>query len=166
MRPRTLQRMGIRYYGWAITDDEAAEAETEPWPVIRRADRRGDEPGWTNTCFDKAWPLLQRLFTPEGVRQPRPGYELVAGDVTYPYGYLEGYEPYVGVIARDRVPAIARDVASVSRSDVRLFCSGLRYGDQQLRRDDEGYLAYHLAKAQTFTADAAARGHAILYLIR
>ncbi len=46
--------MGIRYYGWAITDDEAAEAKTDPWPVIRRADHRHHEPGWTNTDFDKA----------------------------------------------------------------------------------------------------------------
>lgn len=155
--------MGIRYYGWAIHADEVTEAADHPRRVIRRADRRHYLPGWTNTSFDKAWHLMQRLFSPDWPRT-RPGYELVAGDVTYPHDLAEGYEPYIGVLSCDRLPAIARDVASVSTADVRLSCAGLCYDDRR-RRDDVGYLTHYVAAAKAFTADAAARGHGIVYMI-
>ena len=169
--------MGIRYYGWAISPDEVTQAADDPWPVIRRADQRHDTPGWTNTYFDKAWPLMQRFFRPDpwpslslptasNTPDPRPGYELVAGDVTYPYGYDAGYEPHVGVVTPDRVPAIARDVASVTPADLRQFSAGLRYSEERRRQDDLDYLSYYLKEAMEFTADAAARGHGIIYLIR
>lgn len=156
--------MGIRYYGWAISADEVTEAADEPWQVIGRADQRHDRPGWTNTYLDKAWGLMQGLFAP-GWLQTRPGYELVAGDVTYPNGSLDGYEPHIGVLAGDRVPAVARDVSSVSPAELHTFCAGLRYDDQQRRQDAEKYLMHYLTAAQRFTADAAARGHGIIYLI-
>lgn len=156
--------MGIRYYGWAISANEVDEAADDPWQVIRRADQRHNLPGWTNTDFDKAWRLMQGLFSPQWP-DTRPGYELVAGDVTYPHGYLEGYLPHIGVLAPTRVPVVARDVSSISPADVRGFCSSLCYDDQQRRQDDQEYLMYHLSAAQGFTADAAARGHGIIYVI-
>jgi len=94
--------MGIRYYGWAISPEEVNEATDDPWPVIRRADKRHSLPGWTNTDFDKAWRLMQQLFRP-GWDQVRPAYQLVAGDVTYPYGYERGYLPHIGVLPADLV---------------------------------------------------------------
>ena len=108
---------------------------------------------------------MQRLFRPD-YSQCRPGYDLVAGDVTYPHGYEAGYEPYVGVLARDRVPAIARDIASVSPGDLRQFSATLRYDDESRRQDDLDYLSYYLKEATAFTADAAARGHGIIYVIQ
>lgn len=156
--------MGIRYYGWAISADEVIEAADDPWPVIRRADRRYHLPGWTNTDFDKAWPLMQGLLSPHWP-ETRPGYALLAGDVTYPHGALQGYEPHIGVLAPDRVPAVARDVGSVSPGDVRQYLAYLCYDDQERRRTDERYLTHYLAAARDFTADAAARGHGIIYQI-
>lgn len=157
--------MGIRYYGWAISPDEVTQAADDPWPVIRRADQRHDMPGWTNTYFDKAWPLMQRLFRPDSFHS-RPGYELVAGDVTYPHGYDAGYEPHVGVVAPDRVPAIARDIASITLADLRQFSAGLCYSEESRRADDLDHLSYYLKEADVFTADAAARGHGIIYVIQ
>lgn len=157
--------MGIRYYGWAISPDEVMQAADDPWSVIRRADQRYRTPGWTNTDFDKAWPLMQQLFC-QDPWQRRPGYDLVAGDVTYPYGYEAGYEPHVGVLAPDRVPAIARDVASVTPADLRQFSAGRCYSDESRRASDLEYLSFYLGEAREFTADAAARGHGIIYLIR
>ena len=157
--------MGIRYYGWSISRDEVIEAKTDPWPVIRRADQRHDLPDWTNTDFDKAWPLLQRLFSPDWPRSRRPGYELVAGNVTYPDTARLGYLPHIGVLDPVRVLAVAEDVASVGPEDVRELSAGLCYDDESRREVERDYLAYYLGEAQSFTADAAARGHGILYSI-
>lgn len=156
--------MGIRYYGWAVTSDEVIEAMDDPWPVIRRADQRHDIPGWTNTDFDKAWWRMQQLFSPDWPRT-RPAYDLVAGNVTYPHGYDKGYLPHVGVLAPDRVPEIARDLATVRREDVRELCEQLCYGDAEERASDEDYVSYYLTEARNFVDDAAARGHGIVYAI-
>lgn len=158
--------MGIRYYGWALSPEEVTQAMDDPMPLIQRADRRYRQPGWTNPDFDKAWPLMQQLFSPGWPQIPRPGYELVAGNVKYLPDDLYAYEPHVGLLAPDRVPAIARDVASVSPADVRELCVGLCYDDERRRQDDVEYVTYYLAEAQSFTADAAARGHGIVYMIR
>jgi hypothetical protein len=91
--------MGIRYYGWAVSHDEVIEATDDPWPVIRRADQRHHLPGWTNTSLDKAWWRMQELFSSEGMLVRRPGYDLVAGDVTYPEGYEQDYLPHIAVLS-------------------------------------------------------------------
>ena len=157
--------MGIRYYGWAVSHDEVIEAEDDPWPVIRRADQRHYRPDWTNTDFDKAWPLLQRLFSSDSPRSRRPGYDLVAGNVTYPDDGGLGYLPHIGVLAPLRVREVADDVAAVGPEDVRHLSAVLCYGDESRREDEREYLEYYLGVAQSFTADAAARGHGIVYSI-
>lgn len=157
--------MGIRYYGWAISQDEVIEAKADPWPVIRRADQRHHLPDWTNTDFDKAWPLMQRLFSPERPQAVRPGYDLVAGDVTYPEGGGLGHLPHIGVLDAARAREVADDVASVGPGDVRELSAVLCYDDESRRVGDREYLTYYLGVAQSFTADAASRGHGILYSI-
>jgi hypothetical protein len=159
--------MGIRYYGWAITEDEVTEALQDPRPVIRRADQRYNAPGWPHaaTCLDKAWLFMQQLLSPDWPRSRRPGYELVAGDVSYPFGYSKGYEPHIAVLSPDRVSVIARDMASITPSDVRGFCDGLIVDDDVRRRDEVDYLTYYVGVASTFTADAAARECGIVYQI-
>lgn len=158
--------MGIRYYGWAVSRDEVIEATDDPWPVIRRADQRHDLPGWTNTSLDKAWWRLQQLFSSQGALNRRPGYDLVAGDVTYPDGYEKGYLAHIGVLGCDQVPQIARDLASVTDAEVRQHSAGLRYDDESRRESDREYLAHFLGEARSFAEDAAARGHGIVYCIR
>jgi hypothetical protein len=76
------------------------------------------------------------------------------------------HESYVGLVPADRVPVVARDVDSVGDSDVRALCRGRRYGRAEDRLADEDYLSHFLAEAKTFTADAAARGHGIIYVIQ
>ena len=157
--------MGIRYYGWAVSRDEVIEATDDPWPVIRRADQRHNLPGWTNTSLDKAWWRMQALFSSDGTLIRRPGYDLVAGDVTYPEGYEQGYIPHIGVLGCQQIPQIARDVASVGSADVRQHSAGLRYADESQRESDREYLEHFLGVARAFTEDAAARGHGIVYSI-
>jgi hypothetical protein len=53
----------------------------------------------------------------------------------------------------------------ISPAELHTFCAGLRYDDQQQRQDDGKYLMHYVTAAQGFTADAAARGHGIIYLI-
>lgn len=157
--------MGIRYYGWAVSHHEVIEADENPSSVIAKAEQRHYSPNWTNTDFDKAWPLLQRLFSTDGPFSRRPSYDLVAGDVTYPEGYEKGYLPHIGVLGCEQVREIARDVALVGSTDVLGLSAVLCYDDESRRADDREYLAYYLGVAQSFTADAAARGHGILYSI-
>jgi hypothetical protein len=157
--------MGIRYYGWAVSHEEVIEARDDPWPVIRRADQRHDLRGWTNISLDKAWWRMQALFSPEGTQVRRPGYDLVAGDVTYPEGYEQGYVPHIGVLGREQIPQIASDLASVRAADLRQHSSGLRYDDESRRESDREYLTYYLGVARSFTEDAASRGHGIVYSI-
>jgi hypothetical protein len=157
--------MGIRYHGWAVSRDEVIEATDDPWPVIRRADQRHHLAGWTNTSLDKAWWRMQALFSSEQTRVRRRGYDLVAGDVTYPEEAALGYLPHIGVIDRDRVREIALDLASVKDVDVRQHSTDLRYSDESRRESDREYLTYYLGVARSFTEDAAARGHGIVYSI-
>ncbi|HEY5783987.1 MAG TPA: DUF1877 family protein [Microlunatus sp.] len=157
--------MGIRYYGWAVSRDEVIEATDDPWPVIRRADQRHDLAGWTNTSLDKAWWRMQALFSAERTRVRRPGYDLVAGAVTYPEEAALGYLPHIGVIDRDHVREIALDLASVKDVDVRQHSAELRYSDESRRESDREYLTHYLGVARSFTEDAAAQGHGIVYSI-
>lgn len=155
--------MGIRWYGWEITANEARRAATDPWPVIREADQRYADPSWAAAGFDKAWTGMQRLFSePAGTGRftPRPAFELVAGDVTYPDGYEAGYEPYVGLIPARRVHAIARDLHTVTEADIR------RYGEAWAPLGYANELDHFLRVAREFTDDVSSRGHDIIYVIR
>jgi hypothetical protein len=159
--------MGIRWYGWAVTSDEAERARSDPWPVIRVADDRHDIPGWTDAYFDKAWRPMQCLFADpyrEGAFKPRPAYSLVAGDVTY----IETgeYSAHVGLVSAEQVRAISNDLEAVTRADVRAFC-GHWFPDESDRASmEERYVFQFLEEAKEFTADAASRGHWVIYVIR
>ena len=112
--------MGIRWYGWDVTAEEAERARLDPWAVIRIADDRHDVPGWSITDLDKAWLPLQRLFSDprhERVFQPRPGFSLVEGDVR---NLSSGeYEAHIGILSAEQVRIISDDLELVSRYDVR-----------------------------------------------
>jgi hypothetical protein len=69
------------------------------------------------------------------------------------------------VIDRDHVREIALDLASVKDVDVRQHSTELRYSDESRRESDREYLTYYLGVARSFTEDAAARGHGIVYSI-
>lgn len=158
--------MGIRWYGWAVTSDEARRARTDPWPVIRVADDRYDDPGWACTGFDKAWGEMQRLFSDprrEGVFNPRPAYWLVAGNVHYlPSGE---YREHVGVLTAVQVRDISDDLATMTRADVRAFCR-CWWPDEDRRWIEERYVGQFLDEAKEFAADSASRGHCAIYMIR
>lgn len=82
--------------------------------------------GWGVTGFDKAWTGLQRFFSDPGRTghcAKRPAFDLVAGDVTYPNGYSDGYEPHVAVIGAAVVREIARDLAIVTDPDIREYAA-------------------------------------------
>ncbi|HEX7373982.1 MAG TPA: DUF1877 family protein [Steroidobacteraceae bacterium] len=154
--------MGIRWYGWEITAEESQRAAADPWPVIREADKRCGDPSWAVTDFDKAWVGMQRLFsdpTRAGSFTPRPAYELVAGDVTYPNGYADGYDAYIGLIPARRVPVIARDLRTVTDADLRSY--GEAWGPCDYREE----VAYFLDVAREFADDVASRGHDVMYAI-
>ncbi|MGI8415577.1 MAG: DUF1877 family protein [Nakamurella sp.] len=171
--------MGIRWYGWAVTPEEAEIARTEPWTVIRLADERHDRSGWTNADLDKAWRYMQQLFADENEgcwarRRPahgrgprpaygralRPAYDLVAGDVTYPNGYEAGYLPHIGILQAERVREISHDLATISTSAIKSYFLG------QGQPAEVDYVGEYMKQARDFTADAASRGHAVVYMIR
>lgn len=162
--------MGIRWYGWAVTPEEAEIARTEPWAAIRLADKRDDQSGWTNAGLDKAWRFMQQLFADEGEgcrarrpahgRAPRPAYDLVAGDVTYPNGYDAGYLPHIGILRAERVREISRDLATISPSAIKSYFLG------RGQPAEVDCVSEYIKQAHDFTADAASRGHAVVYMIR
>lgn len=155
--------MGIRWYGWEISPEEARQAALDPWPIIRIADRRYGDPRWGVIDLDKAWVGMQRLFSDPrhtGNPVPRAAFGLVAGDVTYPLGYSDGYEPYVAVIDVATVRAIARDLAKVDDGDVRAYAEAwapLGYPEE---------IQHFIPVARSFAEDAAARGNCIIYVIQ
>ena len=159
--------MGIRWYGWDVTAEEAERARLDPWAVIRIADDRHDVPGWSITDLDKAWLPLQRLFSDprhERVFQPRPGFSLVEGDVRY---LSSGeYEAHIGILSAEQVRIISDDVELVSRFDVRAFCRSWNADGPRRAVSEEGYVLQFLEQAKDFAADAASRGHCVMYAIR
>lgn len=155
--------MGIRYYAWEITDSELAEARTDPWPVIYRADGRFHDPEWANIGLDKAWVELQRLLSDprcRGVFEPRPAYEFFAGNVTYPDGYERGYEAHVGLLSATQVRTAQQDLATVTTGDV--FVAAVSWG----RSFCADYALTYLQEAQEFAADVTSRGNSMVYVIR
>ena len=161
------EAMGIRWYGWAVTSDEAERARAAPWPGIRVADERYDSPGWACAGFDKAWRSMQCLFADprrEGVFQPRPAFSLVEGDVTW---VNEGeYEPHVGILSAQQVRAISDDLATVSHVDVRAYCRHWFPNAIDEPTPEEQYVTHYLEEAKEFAADSASRGHCAIYIIR
>jgi len=159
--------MGIRWYGWAVTADEAERARVDPWPVIRIADDRHDTPGWASAGFDKAWGPMQCLFSDprrEGVFNPRPAYSLVAGNVHY----LDSgeYRAHVGILSARQVREISDDLETVSRADVRGFCRCWISDERARPVEEEEYLAQFIEEAKEFAADSASRGQCAIYIIR
>lgn len=155
--------MGIRWYGWEISREELRRAESDPWPVIRAADARSYDPDWGVIGMDKAWSGMQRLFSDpseSGHFQPRPAFGLVAGNVTYPDGACGEYLPYIGLLDEDSVRQIAQDLQTVSDADLRADAEAW---------EPCGYpseLSHFVPIAREFTADAASRGHCLIYVIR
>lgn len=115
--------MGIRWYGWEITPEEARTAPRDPWPVIRLADTRHDDPNWGSPISTRSGSVCSVCSrTPDApAGRWRAASSLVAGDVTYPYGYADGYEQYVAATDAATVREIARDLAHIDEGDVRTY---------------------------------------------
>lgn len=140
--------------------DELERAKTEPWPVIRTADARHDDPDWGVVGFDKAWGGMQGFFLMSsdiGRFRRRPAYDLVAGDVHYVNA--GEYTEYIGLLTAETVREIARDLAQVTDAEIDDY-AGATGGHHYAKE-----LRHYISIAKRFVTDAAHRNHCIAYMI-
>ncbi|MEE2521270.1 DUF1877 family protein [Pseudarthrobacter sp. J75] len=173
--------MGIRYYAYAFDGNLTDQALADPLAFLSAdplADAWGLEPG-ADTSFttfkqtvpdrdmlylDKAWRQLQCLTARvEPGLMPRCSYRMFEGTVEMD-GDGMGWEPWVRALTPPEVLAVARDLEEVQDADVE---SWLRESPSSMWDFDTefGYVVTFLRKARTFTANLAAEGRGMVYMI-
>jgi hypothetical protein len=171
--------MGIRYYAYAFDADLTEQAVRAPHSILSPdplADAWGMAPGARAGVatfvrmvperdmlyLDKAWSSLQRLTAPAaGVTVARPAHRMFEGRVRM-VGL--GWQPWVRTLTPEEIPAIARDLASISDEEVqarfRAMAARTRAPD-----DEADYAGEFLRRAQEFVEGLAADGRGMVYLI-
>ncbi|KRE74166.1 DUF1877 family protein [Arthrobacter sp. Soil762] len=171
--------MGIRYYAYAFDGNLTDQALADPLSFLSDdplADAWGFEHGATISTptfeqavpkrdmlyLDKAWRHLQCLTAPaEPGLIARRAYRMFEGAVVM---NDMGCEPWVRTLTPPEVLAVARDLVDFSDEYVE---SRLRES-HCFNRDFEGefdFVVSYLRQARTFTANLAAEGRGMVYLI-
>jgi len=171
--------MGIRYYAYAFDADLTAQAVRAPHSILPRdplADAWGMEPGATvgvatfeqtvsardMLYLDKAWTYLRKLTGPAaGAAAARPAHRLFEGRVET-VGL--GWRPWVRTLTPEEIPAIARNLASISDEEAHEGFRAMALG----RTDSDGVVAHaceYLRRAREFIERLAADGRGMVYLI-
>ncbi|WP_426990137.1 DUF1877 family protein [Pseudarthrobacter sp. Y6] len=171
--------MGIRYYAYAFDGNLTDQALVDPLSFLSNdplADAWGFEhcatvntpmfeqavPNRDMLYLDKAWRHLQCLTAPaEPDLMARRAYRMFEGAVVM---NDMGWEPWVRTLTPPEVLAVARDLEEVSDEDVELrlresHCFSLDFDGEV------DYVVSYLRQARTFTANLAAEGRGMVYMI-
>lgn len=153
--------MGIRYYAWAIDDDDIEWMAVYPCGCEcrdPRPDRREMLAELGTLDLDKSWRDFQFLFDATGREAGRPAGRLVLSDP----GLLTmlPYEPTRRLVSAAHVAEAAADLATVTRHEVRAISRNGYGGDGHF-----SYVAHHLEQAQRYTERLAEQGLGLRYYI-
>jgi hypothetical protein len=171
--------MGIRYYAYAFDGNLTDQARADPFSFLSDdplADAWGFDHGATIATptfeqtvphrdmlyLDKAWRQLQCLTAPaEPGLIARRAYRMFEGSVDM---NGMGWDPWVRTLTPPEVLAVAGDLEHISDEDVELRLRELRFFGRDF--DDEfGVVVNYLRQARTFTANLAAEGRGMVYMI-
>lgn len=171
--------MGIRYYAYAFDGNLTDQALADPLSFLSDdplADAWGFEHGAAISTptfeqavphrdmlyLDKAWRHLQCLTAPaEPNLMARQAYRMFEGAVVM---NGMGWEPWVRALTPPEVLAVARDLEEVSDEDVELRLRE-SHGFSPDVDGEVGYVVSYLRQARTFTANLAAEGCGMVYMI-
>lgn len=171
--------MGIRYYAYAfdgnltdqalidhlsfLSDDPLADAwgfehgATVSTPTFEQA-----VPSRDMLYLDKAWRHLQCLTAPaEPDLIARHAHRMFEGAVVM---NDMGWEPWVRTLTPPEVLAVAGDLGHVSDEDVEVRLRESHFFGREFDGELD-YVVSHLRKARTFTANLAAEGRGLVYMI-
>ncbi len=157
--------MGIRYYAWAIDDEDlywmaefpcACECR-DPRPERGEALRRLDV-----LELDKAWWYFQELFDAMGTVAGRP-----AGRLVLSHNMMSSieYEPSYGLVSAAHVAEAAADLARVTLDEVRELTARRDRSEQRQFGGLQNFLIEQLESARRYTERLAERGLALRYRI-
>ena len=171
--------MGIRYYAYAFEGHLTDQALADPLSFLSDdplADAWGFEQGATigTPTFDQAVPERDMLYLDKAWRQlqcltaraepdliARPAYRMFEGDVAM---NGMGWEAWVRTLTPPEVLAVARDLEEVSDDDVELRLRESHCFSRDLDGEID-YVVSYLRQARTFTANLAAAGRGMVYMI-
>jgi len=171
--------MGIRYYAYAFAGNLTDQALADPLSFLSDdplADAWGFEQGATISTptfeqavpkrdmlyLDKAWRHLQCLTAPaEPALMARRAYRMFEGAVVM---NDMGWEPWVRTLTPPEVLAVARDLEEVSDEDVELRLRESHCFSPDFDGEVD-YVVSYLRQARTFTANLAAAGRGMVYMI-
>lgn len=101
------------------------------------------------------------LLGPTSGQPDRPALQLVDGQVTH---VEMGWIPFERALSSAQVKAVAADLATVDKSNIRRMMSMFDRARGSCEEESE-YVAQYLADAKEFTARLASDGRCLVYLI-
>jgi hypothetical protein len=156
--------MRIRYFAYPVEPGDLDDARGNPFCHLGVDPYAGRDPTGLDPevlYLDRYWRYLQALLASPPAHPSRPAYTLVAGDVVR---LGDRWVPHVEVLAPAQVGDAARDLDSVSPSEIDAFLESLP-SENGLKAEGASCTPRCLRDARRFTARLAGDGRGLIYLI-